>query len=443
MRLFAFLVFACCVVAHPMGNFSVSHYTRLEMTPTGAQGVYALDLAELPSFELMQKWKVKDGLPQDVVDTQAREWISQLQFAVDGRKVAARFLDAKLVVAQGAGNMPVLRVTSRFAIDVRPGVLTFEDPNYPQSNGWKEIVIAGAGVRKASHGSDERSKALTAYPGENPENPPQDLRARVEWTGAPSASHAVIEAVPQPDAIGKAEVPAAKPEPDSMQGKLARLIEEGNLGPLAFLLAFVLGCAHAMTPGHGKTMVAAYLVGERGTAAQAVLLGLIVTVTHTLSVFALGIGMYFFAGKFAPERVTKLLEFVSGAAIAILGLWLLYRRGLELAGRTEAHGHTHDYSGSLWALGASGGIVPCPSALVLLLAAISLGRIGLGLVLLVVFSLGLAMVLIAAGLLVVSGKRFLPVDRVLPTKYLPVLSAGVITLIGVALTWAALQVKVT
>lgn len=434
---------ACGLAAHPMGNFSVSHYTRLSITPTGADGVYALDLAELPSLELMQKWKAKDTLPQAAVDAQAREWMAGLRFAVDGKPVTARLLDARLTTDRGAGNMPVLRVTSRFVVEASPGIMTFEDSNYPQSNGWKEIVISGAGVRKASQGAEDRSNALTAYPNEN--DPPQQLRARVEWSASPATGTALIESIAQPAPVGQPEVPARKPlEPESNQGRLAKLIEEGNLGPLAFLLAFVLGCAHAMTPGHGKTMVAAYLVGERGTAGQAVLLGLIVTVTHTLSVFALGIGMYFFAGKFAPERVTKLLEFVSGAAIAVLGLWLLYRRGLELAGRAEAHSHTHDYGGgSLWALGASGGIVPCPSALVLLLAAISLGRIGFGLVLLVVFSLGLATVLIAAGLLVVSGKRLLPVDRVLPVRYLPVISAAVITVIGVALTLSALQVKVT
>lgn len=426
-----------------MGNFSVSHYTRLTMTPSGVDGVYALDLAELPSLELMQKWKVKEPIPHAMVEAQAREWLAQLRFAIDGRTVTPVLSNATLTTDRGAGNMPVLRLTAGFALKATPGVLTFEDPNYSQSNGWKEIVITGGGIRKASHGAAERSKALTAYPSENPADAPQDLRARVEWSATAVGHAAVIEPIAQPNAVGTPEVPARNPEPESNQGKLARLIEEGNLGLLAFLLAFLLGCAHAFTPGHGKTMVAAYLVGERGTAKQAVLLGLVVTVTHTLSVFALGVGMYFFAGKFAPERVTKLLEFVSGAAIAILGLWLLYRRGLELAGRAASHTHTHEYGGSLWALGASGGIVPCPSALVLLLAAISLGRVGFGLLLLVVFSLGLATVLIAVGMLVVSGKRWLPVDRVLPVRYLPVASAAVITVIGVALTLAALQVKLT
>lgn len=443
MRFLVAICLACLAIAHPMGNFSVSHYTRLTMAPNGVQGVYALDLAELPSLELLQKWKAKENLPQQAVDTQAREWLAGLRFSVNGSQKTARLIAADLVLDHGAGNMPVLRVTTRFALDAEPGVLTFEDTNYAQSNGWKEIVVEGDGVRKASHGSADRSRALTAYPGENPVDPPQDLRARVEWSATPARQERVIEAIAQPESVGKAEIPERKPDADSNQGKLARLIEEGNLGPLAFALAFLLGCAHAMTPGHGKTLVAAYLVGERGTAAQAVLLGLIVTVTHTLSVFALGIGMYFFAGKFAPERVTKLLEFVSGAAIAILGLGLLYRRSLELMGRATDHTHTHDYGGNLWALGASGGIVPCPSALVLLLAAISLGRIGFGLVLLVVFSLGLALVLIAAGMLVVSGKRLLPVDRILPIRYLPLISAVGITVIGVALTLAALQVKLT
>jgi nickel/cobalt transporter (NicO) family protein len=239
---------------------------------------------------------------------------------------------------------------------------------------------------------------------------------------------------------------------------LTDLVSQQNLSgfPLvvAFLLAFGFGCAHALTPGHGKTMVAAYLVGERGTPKHAILLGLTTTVTHTISVFALGVAMYFLAGSFAPDRVTRILELISGASIALLGAWLLYRRALQLRNIDPdlAHGHTHEAPpipenagqvslASLLALGASGGLVPCPSALVLLLSSIALGRIGLGLFLLISFSLGLASVLVGIGMAVLYAKNFLP-ERASSSawlRYTPVASACFIIAVGVFLTGTALR----
>jgi ABC-type nickel/cobalt efflux system permease component RcnA len=242
---------------------------------------------------------------------------------------------------------------------------------------------------------------------------------------------------------------------------LSRLLHQADIGwsamLLALLAAFAFGAVHALSPGHGKTLVAAYLVGSRGTPRHAVILGLMVTFTHTISVFALGLVTLYLARFVLPETITPVLGAISGVTIVWVGATLLYRRtvGARLApvaaGLAHHHGdgrvHTHAPEelsvGGLIALGASGGLVPCPSALVLLLTAVSLGRIGLGLTLLVAFSAGLAVVLTAVGLAVLYAKSWLP-DRAKTAestwfRYLPVASAAFIVCIGIAMTWVSLR----
>ena len=179
-----------------------------------------------------------------------------------------------------------------------------------------------------------------------------------------------------------------------------------NVMLIGIAVAFAFGALHAKSPGHGKTMVAAYLVGSRGTMKQAAFLGGMVTLTHTISVFILGLVTLAFAKYLAPEKLVTWLGVASGISIVLIGATLFYKRL-----RTLGHGHTHDHAHhhhphdhdhahdhahahgiphshvpegevsmkSLIALGASGGMVPCPSALVLLLISISLGHVGLGL----------------------------------------------------------------
>jgi ABC-type nickel/cobalt efflux system permease component RcnA len=227
---------------------------------------------------------------------------------------------------------------------------------------------------------------------------------------------------------------------------LARLLHQGNLGAGMVLagmaVAFGLGAVHALSPGHGKTIVAAYLVGSRGTARHAALLGLTVTFTHTATVFLLGLGTLFLSRFVMPEKIYPLLGTVSGLAIVWVGATLFVQR-LRAVRKPRAH-HTHAMPegevsmASLMALGASGGLVPCPSALVLLLSSVALGRIGLGLLLLVAFSVGLAVVLMAIGMAAVYGKRLLPAGESAAFRYLPVASAAFITCVGLVMTGAAL-----
>jgi len=235
---------------------------------------------------------------------------------------------------------------------------------------------------------------------------------------------------------------------------LARLLHQGNLGAGMVLagmaVAFGLGAVHALSPGHGKTIVAAYLVGSRSSAKHAALLGLMVTFTHTVTVFFLGFATLFLSRYVLPEKIYPLLGTVSGLAIVWVGATLFYSR-LRAARRHRHHHHDHHHMpegeasmASLMALGASGGLVPCPSALVLLLSSVALGRIALGLTLLVAFSTGLALVLMAVGMAALYARNLLPdsekTAHSAALRYLPVASAAVITCVGVVMTAVALGV---
>jgi nickel/cobalt transporter (NicO) family protein len=277
---------------------------------------------------------------------------------------------------------------------------------------------------------------------------------------------------------------ASTPQNDA----LMRLLHQQELTPWMIAaglgIAFILGAAHALTPGHGKTIVAAYLVGARGTLKHAAFLGGMVTFTHTVSVFLLGLATLFLFQFVVPQNVTQVLGAISGASIVVIGGWMLYKR-LHRAGHQHshvhdhnhdhedehahshvgahehahehphhdhAHNHAHDHAHShshmpeeiswsgLVALGASGGLVPCESALVLLLTAIALRRVGLGLMLLVSFSLGLALVLMAIGVLVIYAKNLLPSGdgRNQWFRWLPVASAAVVMLLGFVMTGVSL-----
>ena len=276
------------------------------------------------------------------------------------------------------------------------------------------------------------------------------------------------------------------------QDALARLLHQPEITPwmvaAAIGVAFVLGAAHALTPGHGKTIVAAYLVGSRGTLKHAAFLGAMVTFTHTVSVFLLGMATLFLFHYVVPENITRILGAISGISIVAIGAWMLYKR-LRGPGHTHSrehhqhdhphdhahhahdhhhvhdHNHDHDHDhdhdhphehaphghshmpdevswSGLAALGASGGLVPCESALVLLLSAIALRRVGLGLLLLVSFSLGLAIVLMGIGVLVIYAKNLLPESKRTSGnpffRWMPVASAAVVLVLGLLMTGVSL-----
>ncbi|WP_446365515.1 nickel/cobalt transporter [Coleofasciculus sp. G3-WIS-01] len=212
---------------------------------------------------------------------------------------------------------------------------------------------------------------------------------------------------------------------------------------IGIAIAFGFGAVHALSPGHGKTLVSAYFIGSQGTAQQAVLLGLTITFTHTLSIFLLGAIALFASQYFLPEQSYPVLSFVSGLTIGILGLSLLRKR-LHSDSHCHSHSHSHTHSptsfSSLVKLGIAGGLIPCPSALVMLLSAVALHQISYGLFLVGGFSLGLASVLVILGVVAIYARQWLErlpqTDQVL--QKLSILSAIVIMVIGFGLTFVSI-----
>ena len=466
------ILLACCLAGlaatHPMGNFSVNHYARLEPDAHGVTIRYVMDLAEIPTFEMLQQWGSDADLQKKAME-EARAWSANLEVTVNGKRVPVRVMRAQVALAEGAGNMQVARITADLQVDAVAGALTYEDHNYEGRSGWKEIV--GPGGR-------DRSAGLTAYPQDPMVAPPQELKTAFSWTApVPAPVRPVVTVAPRsPGPVTSAPSTATSTAPavpaaagQVVKGDyLSRLLHRDHIGwqltLIGMAVAFGLGAMHAMSPGHGKTIVAAYLVGSRGTFKHALFLGAMVTFTHTASVFLLGFVTLFLSKYVLPEKLFPILGAISGLSIVCVGGMLFFRR-LRARGHhhhhhhdhDHAHGHVHDHGdghshshvpegeitmGSLIALGASGGLVPCPSALVVLLSAISLGRVGLGILLLVGFSAGLAVVLMGMGVLVLCVGNLLPSsERFTGSRafqLLPVASAAVIACVGLVMTGVSL-----
>jgi nickel/cobalt exporter len=312
------------------------------------------------------------------------------------------------------------------------------------------LAVAPAGARPLGNFGIKE----TRDPVDLPNSPRRDLQARASFNR---------ETTP---VVSVSQAPTVGPQPDPSLSSAGRFIDliarrEPGIGvvAVALMVAAALGALHGLEPGHGKTVVAAYLVGSRGTARHALILGLIVTVSHTAGVYLLG-GVTFVASQHVvPERLYPWLSLASGLTIAILGAALFQR---HLAGAEaghghhhhahagdehrhdharDAHGHPHDHDGpvslrALVALGVSGGIVPCPAAMVVLLGALSMHRVGLGLVLIVAFSVGLAAVLVVIGILMVYAGRLMSrfrEDGPWINRWLPLASSAVMTLLGVGI----------
>jgi nickel/cobalt exporter len=470
MKLGIFFCSACLLIAHPLGNFSVSHYTRLDVSASGVTVSYVLDLAEIPTYELLRDWKLNAKSPQAALDSkaveQSRQWMSGLDFRAGGQRVEPKLVRASIRLTDATGGLNTARVTSVMTFERGSGRLDFEDHNYPERAGWKEIVIdpgEGTEIVKASQGDSDRSRMLAEYPPNAIAAAPQDLRASVEWRAGKGI--AKIAPIEQPAPVQGPAAPVTAASSPARSDYLSTLLGKKDIGLglmlLGMAVAFGLGAMHAMTPGHGKTIVAAYLVGSRGTMGQAAFLGAMVTFTHTISVFALGLVTLFLSRYVVPEKIIPVLGAISGLAIVAVGGSLFVQRLRRLRHQhahdhnhhhhhNHDHPHTHEHTHvpegdvtltSLIALGASGGLVPCPSALVLLLTSIALGHVGLGLILLVAFSLGLAGVLMATGMMVLYAKHWLP-DPVAASRHplfrlVPVLSAVVIVCLGLVMTWVS------
>jgi nickel/cobalt transporter (NicO) family protein len=411
----AALVVPATAGAHPLGNFTINRFARVEVSGHRLYVRYVLDLAEIPTYQARQ---------QGVSATAYTARIARnLHVTVDGRRaplVPGRHALAFPVGVAGLHTMrleAILRgplVGGRARIAVR-------DTNYAGRLGWKEIVF-GASTRSVS---DE----LHAYP-----------KSLLQSPLAVTSATAVVG--PTHDPAPQLTSGKALEAPDRVADSgFTRLIGRRHLSVLVILAslaaALFWGAAHALSPGHGKTIVTAYLVGKRGTARDAATLGAIVTVTHTAGVFALGLVTLALSQWIVPDTLYPWINLTAGLLVVGIGVNVLRARFVHAHHHHHHHDHDHHVDRrSLLAVGVSGGLLPCPSALVVLLAAISLHRLAFGLVLIVAFSVGLALSITGLGLVAVLAKRAFSGRTFdgFAMRALPVASAAVIVVAGAAMT---------
>jgi ABC-type nickel/cobalt efflux system permease component RcnA len=420
----ALIALPAAASAHPLGNFSVNHQARVAISADRVDVTYLLDQAEVPTFQ-------QRGLgPERVLARVRAEAARGLALDVGGRPVKLRPGGAaRVAFPEGQGGLRTTRVELRLSARAATvgRAVRLRDGTYRGRVGWKAIVVRpgeDTHVRSSVSAADP-TNGLRRYPGDAP----ADVReARFQV----SAGDGTVSAPGARDA-------AASQRDEGFAGVLDSA--PGGLSLLLLLAAMGWGAVHALSPGHGKAMVAAYLVGTRGTARHAIALGLAVTVTHTIGVFALGIVTLTLSAYVVPEDLYPWLNLVAGLLVLGVGAAVLRRR--RHARRHHHHHHHHHPDRITWrgllAMGASAGLVPCPSALVVLLGAIAQHQVALGLVLIVAFSAGLAATLTALGLAVVHSGRALA--RVGPSRLvavLPMASAVAIVLLGCLLTARAL-----
>jgi len=494
---------ATIALAHPMGNFSINLYSRLALGATRVDLTYVVDMAEIPTYQQFGATRPSTRVRQAYLQRAAVALRAGLRLAVDGRPRALRLTRQTISFPPGQGGLPLTRIELRFAATLpraRAGTrraIAYADTNYAGRIGWHEVVVQsapGARLVRSDAPAVDPTNELRVYPQDMLASP-LDIRT----------AHALIGAGAGPVALNHSVRTAGAVRPTD---PFAALITTAQPSPLVLALALLaavgLGALHALSPGHGKTIVGAYLIGARGTTRHAVFLGLTVTATHTLGVFALGLITLYAAHYVRPEQLYPWLGILSGALILLMGATLVVRRArATLArpihapghapghahdhGHTHAHGHDHghthlpeqahdhdhdhhsdngthahgprththlppgaDGSALTWrsvlAVGISGGLIPCPTALVVMLSAIALQRVGFGLLLIVMFSLGLAGVLAGIGLLFVYGARWLQrmnegrLQRLGPAlRLLPIASASVVTMAGLVITVQAMM----
>src|SRR6202167_382126 len=371
ISLLAFLSMAPAAFAHPMGNFSINHYSKIIPGAHAVEVDYIIDMAEIPTFQQMQESAVvpKAGDPSLVPYLQRESEVLKegLTLLVDEKRLMLQTVSRQAIFPPGAGGLPTMKMGFVYVAEL-PGELgdsavslRYRDDNYPGRAGWKEIVAvngSGASLVNASVPANDRSLELTNYPTDMLHSPPQTLEASLSIKAAPigiqDGHKSELQAGKGWLATGGVASRSVMLKANSQgtpRSAFTELISSKRTDflfmAMAALIAAVLGGFHALEPGHGKTLVAAYLVGSRGKARHAVLLGAIVTASHTISVYALGLITLYASQWILPERLYPWLGIGSGLMGAGLGFTLFIRRYLASEPRADnGHGHEHDHADS-------------------------------------------------------------------------------------------------
>ena len=421
------LLAAAPAQAHPLGNFSVNHLSTVSISADRVEVRYVLDQAEIPTVQ-------ERGLGRaEVLRRKLDEVRRRLTLSVDGRDVPLRPAGRpRLSFPDGAGGLSTTRLELTLdAAVTSPERVALRDDTFPGRVGWKAIVSApgeGTAVRTATPSGDPTG-GLRHYPKGLLQSPAD--RRDANFSVKPGNGTLVA---PKTDGGRTSSIGSSEPRSDGFTALFEDAAQGRGVLVLLLLAALGWGALHALSPGHGKAMVAAYLIGTRGTARDAVVLGATVTVTHTIGVFALGLVTLALSQYVLPEQLYPWLTLLSGLMVVLVGAGVLRSR-LRPARHHHHHRPEDHTQRSLLSMGAAAGLLPCPSALVVLLAAISQHEVALGMLLIVAFSLGLAGTLTALGIAVVHARRFVP-PRVAASRaaaLLPALSAVLVVALGLAL----------
>ena len=497
--------------AHPLGNFTINRYNGLTVAPAWTHVDRVVDMAELPTVQARQEMDTnRDGA---VANDEAAAWAtstcaaapSTLTLNVAGQPAALRPTGVGMTFAPGQAGLQTLRLACTY-ISEHPAVaagttIAFDDASYPNRVGWREVVVAGSATQLTGadafiSGSSDR---LRSYPTESDGTIRAQTSAQFSVQpidGVTATQPTVSETVPldsSPDAIVQATAAAAAVPGGvaDLPAELGAILQAGDLSLPAILLAFVVaglvGAFHAVTPGHGKTLMAAYLVGSRGTSRHALALGLTVTISHTVGVLVLGAIVLVADAALPSERLLPMLGLASGIMVTLLGSVFLFQRVRAAMherdhareqerehARQHAHGHEHSHSHdrapdrapehndagwhshglvrhthlpstdgplrtrNLIALGLIGGLVPSASAILILVGSIAAGRPALGMALTVAFGAGMALVLVGVGVMLVRARSL--IERIPSARlgralsYAPLVTAITFLVVGVAIT---------
>ncbi|MBC5824516.1 MAG: hypothetical protein GIW99_06790 [Candidatus Eremiobacteraeota bacterium] len=479
--------------AHPLGNFTINHLVKARIAGDRLSFRYVLDIAEIPTFQIMRS-RSSSGM---MTSAQMREWAqetigqieSDIAITLDGRQLRLKAAAAPRVSTRpGAGGLPTLYWSEDFYA-TRAGApkdahrLTIVDRTFPGRIGWKDIAVAP---------EREPTDELRHYPSAMLSSPRDINSVEIVFHGGSASITRSSQSVSE-----TAGPPASQVRTNTLSDMLSRGTANPLFIALTLLIALGLGALHALEPGHGKTLLAVSLVGARATARQAMILASALTLAHTAGVIVLGIVLLFAAQWMVPEAVYPWITVFSGALVVLLGANALARyvqRQRESAGpraaadshahrhhehahphvaaghhdhshahdlahrrgdghdHTRGHGHSHGHDHaipgaeplsfrSVVLIAMSGNIAPCPAALVVLLTALSLHRVGYGLLVVIAFSIGLAAVLTGLGIAFVRGAKWLSgrpaFDRAV--TYGPLVSACVIACIGAAMVGQGLR----
>jgi len=544
----AVLLLPAIAAAHPLGNFTINHYAGIRVEPQRILLDVVIDQAEIPTFQARLDFDTDgDGEVSDDEADAGRvaacdSLAPSLALALDKTKLPLTLSEAGLTFPPGVGGLSTMRLVCGFAVPLAAPIpagaqLTYADTSNPDRLGWREIVVEGSGVTVAgvdgalrttttsdrlrkyptnllTQALADKAVAIAVTPG-GPILAPFDIADATPLPGAadvasasaapPAVTVAPVDAAPVA-AIATADPASAGAVPGGVGGgDLPSIFRTADISPVVLLVSILtaaaLGAGHALTPGHGKTLMAAYLVGTRGTPLHAAGLGLSVTVSHTLGILVLAALIVGAEGILSPDLVVTSAPVVAAISIVAIGGWMLISEGrrrwrARTAGRSHAlahahgeahehphhdHDHDHDHESaghvddpaaqgvhshggvshshlppagttiswrSLFVLGLAGGLIPSTSALLILLGSIAAGRPAFGFILVVAFGLGMALVMGGIGLALVLARGRL--DRVdgastlgRVSGYVPLVASVLVFGLGLYLTFQAVAGRAT